>query len=472
MMYKYYFIIACILCACSNLVDVPQVHNQFADKKITSTVFITESSLPYTAWWYNFSDIELNSFVRRALLDADDIKIAIHQVMASQAMLNRVQMHWVPNITVGGNATFGQIFNSTINSDNPQMSSLSPSTSFNFSTYGFGLVPVYSLNIFKQINNQKIANINLLKSKYVVNGVRLAVISQVINSYFTLLELNEELSLRQTIIDQLTALVAFAQNQYQHGYIAHTDLNQYEIELHKQKMIIPDLKSNILLAQNALKLLTNSDNIINSNISHVKINGLIPSSISSDVLKHRPDILQAEADLRIAHVNINVARSNFFPEIAITTPVGLFSSALGNLFKSSGDFWQMQINAFMPVLNLEANAMIDETKSRYNMAYFNYIKAVKNAFMQINNTTYMLDNIANAYNTVNYLKKLADDNIHAASVNYEYGLISKSDYLITKVNNMYINVQQIQLKLKKLQLLINLYGDLGAGGQFEESRAQ
>lgn len=53
----------------------------------------------------------------------------------------------------------------------------------------------------------------------------------------------------------------------------------------------------------------------------------MPAGLPSELLLRRPDILQAEAELRAEHADIGAARAAFFPSLSLTAGLGSQSSA-------------------------------------------------------------------------------------------------------------------------------------------------
>ncbi len=58
----------------------------------------------------------------------------------------------------------------------------------------------------------------------------------------------------------------------------------------------------------------------------------LPVGLSSDLIERRPDILEAEHQLKAANANIGAVRASFFPTITLTASDGTASVQLAKLF--------------------------------------------------------------------------------------------------------------------------------------------
>jgi multidrug efflux system outer membrane protein len=65
-----------------------------------------------------------------------------------------------------------------------------------------------------------------------------------------------------------------------------------------------------------------------------QLSNSIPAGLPSEVLQRRPDILQAENQLKAANANIGAARAAFFPSILLTGSYGTMDDQLAGLFQS------------------------------------------------------------------------------------------------------------------------------------------
>jgi multidrug efflux system outer membrane protein len=81
----------------------------------------------------------------------------------------------------------------------------------------------------------------------------------------------------------------------------------------------------------------------------------LPAGLDSYILLRRPDVLQAEHQLRSANALIGAARAAFFPRISLTAATGLTSTALSSLFTGGAFSWSVQPALLLPIFDAGAN---------------------------------------------------------------------------------------------------------------------
>ncbi|MFN7093933.1 MAG: efflux transporter outer membrane subunit [Burkholderiales bacterium] len=434
------------------------------------------TNLSEISWWTRFNDPSLNNLIEEGLANNNNIQIAIGNITAAQGILQRVKMSWLPTISLGGSAGIGQIFNFDPGINNSAISSsIPPGSMANTSGYNFyagGLVPSYSLNVFQQLKQGEVAKANLASANYTKDATRLAVISQIAGSYFTLLALEEQLAEQKQVIADLTELVKLTKILYQDGFASLTDIQQYQQHLEQANMQLPGIENNIVQTQNALQVLLNRNPgkiIHQSNFAQLKTSNIIPVSLPSSVLRNRPDIMQAEEQLKIANANIGVATANFFPNISLTTPIGGFSNQVQNLFSPSGNFWTAQIMATMPILNLGLHGLIKEKKGHYYVAYYDYIQTVKTAFAQVDDNLSQYTQIQHSYAAAQKFYAITKSNVELTNKNYTLGYISYPESLSSKVTLDQAAITLTQIKLQQLQAIVNLYQSMAGGYNYNNT---
>ena len=412
--------------------------------------------IPAMAWWNKFRDPLLLKLVDTALDRNNNIQSAVGAVFKARAILQQIQMNWVPTIHAGA----GYMSNVYDRNDSTYASLPFPG--------GFtaGFIPNYSLNILQQLRTQEQAEANIEASVAAKNAVRLAIISQVVGSYFGLREEEYRLAQQKLLVANLEEVVAKFTEAHQAGLISLFMLQQYQMDLAKAKAEVPVIEYNIVRLSNAIHLLLNENpGTIQTSLPFMELEhkGIVSGNLPSAVLKNRPDVIHAEATLRQSSANIGVNTSVFFPTIKLTTPLGLSSNSLSNLFTAKDSYWQYQGGLNMPILDLGAFGAIKSAKAQYYSDYYAYIETVKNAFASVDTDlasnqkyTESLDQIMNFYTTTH-------GRLDNEQTRYQGGLVGYPEVLALKVTMNQAAIQTAQTKLAQLMSIVTLYQDLGGG---------
>src|SRR5437016_6841957 len=98
-----------------------------------------------------------------------------------------------------------------------------------------------------------------------------------------------------------------------------------------------------------------------------------PPGLTTDLLRRRPDIRQAEQNMINANAEVGVAVANFFPTVGLSAMYGNAGSKIGNVFKNGASVWNIAANVSGPLFQggrlIESyraqQAFWDETIARY-----------------------------------------------------------------------------------------------------------
>ncbi|HEY2559253.1 MAG TPA: efflux transporter outer membrane subunit [Caldimonas sp.] len=190
----------------------------------------------------------------------------------------------------------------------------------------------------------------------------------------------------------------------------------------------------------------------------------IPAGLSSDLLTRRPDVMQAEAQLRAANANIGAARAAFFPTISLTGDLGTASSSLGGLFKGGSAAWSFLPSITIPIFNggqLQANLDVATLQRDINVAQ--YEKSIQTAFSEVADGlaargTYG-DELAATESTVEAEQRALD----LSQQLFQNGVASYLTVL-TAQNGLYsAQTALVSTRLARLINLVDLYRTLGGG---------
>lgn len=431
------------------------------------TLTISESqNLAELAWWKKFNDPQLNALIESAFLNNNNLQVAMGNMLQAQAALRQVSMSWVPMIGLGGTEFAGQVFNPGFTNNSAVPLGSLPLNNTNFNGNGYGVLPTYTLNVFQLIKQNEIAKLNIALQQQSINAVRLGIITQVANSYFTLLGLQRQYELQQQILTDALEMHKYSEIQYRHGKSSDLNLLGLDQYIAGLKANLPMIKSDITQAQNALQVLTNNNPAkikLNNNFANITTDNIVPVNLPSAVLKNRPDVISAEYQLQLNNADIGAVTSAFFPTISLTGGLGQGSVSISSLFDGGGDFWMGQLAATMPLLNLGLYAQVDKAKAGYYSAYYNYVQTVRNAFAQVDNGLVNHDSLTQNLREQQSAIDKAQAIYAMAQKQLKQGAIAYSDSIGFKLNVDYGLAKQNQIKIQQLNSLVNLYQALGGG---------
>ena len=131
--------------------------------------------------------------------------------------------------------------------------------------------------------------------------------------------------------------VRFAKVRYDGGLTSEIPYRQSLVELARTETLVPGLENEIKLKENDLSVFLGefpTDIPRGTDITHVPIMESLPVDLPSSLLERRPDVRQAEQQLREANANVGIALTTMFPPIRLTGNIGGQNSDLANFLKS------------------------------------------------------------------------------------------------------------------------------------------
>jgi multidrug efflux system outer membrane protein len=190
----------------------------------------------------------------------------------------------------------------------------------------------------------------------------------------------------------------------------------------------------------------------------------IPAGLPSDLLTRRPDVMEAEANLRAADANIGAARAAFFPSINLTGSYGLESMALSALSGGASLAWSFVPSITAPIFEggrLRASLDVATIQKDINVAQ--YEKTIQTAFQEVASDlaargTYD-DQVAALERDVTAWQRYLD----LAQQRFRAGVDSYLNVLTAQTNLYTAQQTLVSARMARLTTLVGLYKDLGGG---------
>ncbi len=402
------------------------------------------SQLPYTAWWQQFNDPELNRLMSAGLRVNRDIHIAIGNLQQAKGVLQEVNLSWLPTVQLWGGY-----------STNP---ALGVPGAF------YAAWPYYTVNIMQLYSQHKQAKYTVMYYQAAIDGIKLTIIGQISAAYFTLIAQQERLALLNQLDDDLKILIKLNEQDIVIGLADNISVNQ----LRSEEQIISaqrhPIVQNIRASENALHYLVNENpGRIKDyhSFSQVDFTKIKPGNLPAEVLNNRPDMKMAVYAVRAAYAGVEVAYSNFFPVIQLDDFVGEVTLPTHNLANALDSY---------AVANLAPSLLgkITSSKGKRYAVIAELQKTIKRILNEVD--TDYADNKNKTKQLITYQKAQYDyeKKYKLQHDLFNTGLISYKELIQSKIylDNLALQVNQVKLSLA-LSLVV-LYQDLAGGYAHQE----
>jgi NodT family efflux transporter outer membrane factor (OMF) lipoprotein len=305
----------------------------------------------------------------------------------------------------------------------------------------------------------------LLASQAAHDTVRLAVSASAAGGYISLRALDARLALLHDTLEARAESLRVVRRRAETGYAATLDLQQAQADYHATEQLIPATELAIRRQEDALSLLLGENPRAIERGAALDTVALpeVPVSLPSALLRHRPDIAEAELRLVAADRSLDVARDAFLPTIRIGAVGGFVDSTLiGNpvsIFSLGGSI-------LAPIFEggrLQAQA--DAAAARRNQAAYAYRKAALSAFRDVEDALAAVERNAAQEAMISAQRDALARVLKTATNRYRAGYSPYLEQLDAQRQLLSAELSRVQSRADRLAALIGLYQSLGGGWQ-------
>jgi multidrug efflux system outer membrane protein len=333
---------------------------------------------------------------------------------------------------------------------------------------GVGLLS-YELDMFGRVQSLKDQALEqYLATNQAKRSVQITLVSQVAAAYLTLAADRERLKLAretQTSQQQSYKLISF---RFDSGVSSALDLNQARTSVESARVDIARYTALVAQDENALNFVVGSavqaellPQTLSETLTALKD---IPPGLSSEVLLRRPDILQAEGQLKAANANIGAARAALFPRITLVSSAGFGSTELSGLFKSGAFAWSFAPSISLPIFDGGSNkANLKATEVNRDIMVAQYEKAIQAAFREVADSLAQRSTIDEQVNAQQALTDATSERYRLSQARFDKGVDSHLNVLDSQRSLYGAQQNLITARLTRLANMVTIYKVLGGG---------
>jgi NodT family efflux transporter outer membrane factor (OMF) lipoprotein len=309
-------------------------------KPTTRTSITTTDPPELKGWWKTFHDARLDSLIQRAIesnLDLQQAELRIRQARAARAIA--AGGLW-PNVDVS--ASYRR----------------SRATGFGSADfYQAGFDASWELDIFGRVRRSvEAADAEIAFAIEDRRDVLVTLLSEVALNYMDLRGFQRQIAIAQKNLETQRRSLDLTRRRAAGGFVSGLDVANAEADVASNESRIPLLEQNVQQVIYSLSVLLGREPgaLLNELTAEAPIPATppaVPVGLPSELLRRRPDIRRAEANLHAATARIGVATADLFPRFSLTGSLGTSGSQPKDLVNWDNRFWSIGPSVSWPIFD-------------------------------------------------------------------------------------------------------------------------
>ena len=415
-----------------------------------------DAGLPALDWWRNFGSRELTLLMEEAQIANLDIAAAIARIDQADAQVKITNATLLPQLDANFSGT------------RSRPAALGGGPTHVSSTYNFNLTASYVLDIWGRNRATLLSEVETANStRYAKEVIALTTLVSVANAYFAVLDAQDRLRIARENLRAASEILDLIRQRKIAGTASDLEVSQQESLVGQERAAIPLLE--IIVRQNKMALAVLVGRapehfiLAGGSANRIKIPRVAPG-LPSDLLDQRPDIREAEANLKSANFSVEAARAAFFPTVQLTGETGFESLALKSLFGPGAWFYTMAASASQPLFHGGALfGQLDLAEGKQLEMLQTYRKSVLSAFSDVEQALIAVQQEALRERYQREVVRASQQAFDISRQRLQQGTLDM--VTLTQTQQTLFTAQDLlaQIRLARLLAVVQLYQALGGG---------
>ena len=419
-------------------------------------------------WREFFRDPALQRLIEVALENNRDLRVAALNVEAYRALYQIQRADLLPAVSANGDGSRGRT-----------PADLSPMGQSGISSqYSATLGVSWELDLFGRLRSlREQALEEFFASEAAQRSAQISLVASVANAWLTLQADQTLLEVTRDTLKAYDESLGLTQRSFDVGVASALELSQARSAADSARVNVEQYTRLVAQDRNALALLLgqpvpndlpgSGEGLAREQLAE------LPVGLPSDLLFKRPDILQAEHQLRAVNASIGAARAAFFPRISLTGAAGTASSELSGLFDGGSGYWNFAPSISVPIFNSgQLRANLDYARISENIQVARYEQAIQTAFREVADGLAAQETYTRQVQAQRSLLESSEDYYRLAERRYRAGVDNYLTLLDAQRQLYSVQQQLIADRLAQLTSEVNLFKAMGGGWQETTSRQQ
>lgn len=335
-------------------------------------------------WWTTFGDSTLTSLVERAVKSNLDLKQAESRILQARAARGIVTAGLWPSVETTGSFTRSRSAAATT------LAGTSGGVTRNL--YQAGLDAAWELDIFGGVRRDvEAANADVLAAVEDRRNVLVTLTAEVALNYIDLRGFQQQIAIAQQNLAAQRHSADLTRQRFQGGFVSALDVANADVQVATTASQIPLLESSARQAiYNISVLLGFEPAVLVEELSPASLIPVapptVPMGVPSDLLRRRPDIRRAEAQIHATTARIGVATADLFPKLSLSGTGGFQGSQSNTLTNWNNRFWSLGPSVSWQVFDAgRIGSNIELQKVLEEQSFITYQQTVLTALQDVEN---------------------------------------------------------------------------------------
>ena len=413
-------------------------------------------------WWEVFRSPRLNRLIQDGIDNNPDLQAAEAAVRVAQANALALRGTLFPLVNASFDASRQMIPSQTLTSN-------VPSGADTYSLHTAQVTVAFVPDVFGG-TRRSIESADALAEQQAFQreAVYLTLASNIALAAIQEASLRGQIAATRRLIDIQTQLLDILRRQNDRGQIALPDVVAQETAVAQARLLLAPLEKQLAQQRNLLATLTGrfpSEKLPAAfELESFGLPPRLPLRLPADLVRQRPDIRAAEANLHAQNAQIGVAIANRLPQITLTGNAGSTADAIARLFSPGTLFWTIAGNATQTVF--DAGNKYYKQKAAEEMtaqATAQYRSVVLTAFQNVADVLRALQSDARAVTATTAAEQSASRSIELVRSQVERGQVSSPVLLIAQQAYLQTSLARVQAQAARLADTVALFQALGGG---------
>jgi NodT family efflux transporter outer membrane factor (OMF) lipoprotein len=355
------------------------------------------------AWWQAFGSPELDGAIRQALADSPSLAEARATLEKAQAQAAATRGAELPQVDANASAQRERI--------NTQSFGFTGFPSPTINLFSIGGSVSYDLDLFggrKRATEEAAAKVE--RASRQADAAYLTISGNMAMQAMRIASLRAQIAAVREVVTGDSQVLDMVRKAQAAGGEAQSATATGTAQLAEDEALIPPLERDLAAARHQMALLAGKSpaewTAPDFDLARLTAPADIPLSLPSNLVRQRPDILAAQAEMHAATAAIGVAVANQYPDIRLSASLTQGSIKPENLFNYASSGWNLLSGVSAPVFHggtLKAERQAAEAEARASLA--RYQQTVLRAFVQVSD---VLSDLGSDQRSIEALQRAAD----------------------------------------------------------------